>query len=391
MNAAHRDPVLDGLDRLAGLADREVVGDRMPDIRRRVRVARQRRMATVGLAAVAALALGVGVGVWRLLPSEDQRPLPAPQPSLDQSVTIEAEAFSSTILNVGFTVSGRSSAYVDNVGGGSVPAGPFTLELTVDGDPVPETPDPGDLGCEPGGEVSSYSTRFPRKNPRSSYSVRVSGPGDHTVTVRATYCADGELRESSATQVVPTVVSPAIVMDRTSLDLDGDGDKERLELLAPGVGEDGDQELRVAWADGETSSTLLPDAWERSFATPYDLDGDGRVEIVLTGGGGEFVGWDVFLVAADRSLVPVTPVKQDGSPADLSSSISEGQPLDETWQVSWTPGIFVSWRAREASPRRPATVDVRRWVLSGSRLVEKQPSEPGCWQTDFSVTVGGCG
>ena len=389
MNAAHRDPVLDGLDRLADLADRDAVGDRMPDIRRRARVARRRRMAGVGVAAAAVLALGAGV--WRVLPGEDEMPLPAPQPQLEQSVSIEAEAVSSTILEVGFTVSGRSSAYVDNAGGTSVPAGPFTLQLSVDGTPVPDTPDRADVSCEPGGDVSSYSQHFPKKNPLSRYLVDVPEAGEHTIEVRTTYCADGELREANATEVVTSVPAPATVMDELRVDLDGDGDEERLELLAPGVGEEGDQELRVTWADGETSSASLPNEWERSFDTPYDLDADGPVEIVLSGGGGEFAGWDVFRVAEDRSLVRVTPVGRDGSEAELSASISEGQPLDETWQVSWTPGSFVSWRAREASPTRPATVDVRRWVLEGDRLVLQDKVEAGCWQTDFSVTVGGCG
>ena len=383
MNAAYRDPILDGLDRLARLADHEVAGDRMPDIRRRARAARQRRVAATAVAAVAALALGVGL--WKILPADDEPPQPVlPTPELMQTVAIQPVVVGTTELRISFTVSGRSSDYV-TPDGSPVDAGPFGTRLSVDGEEVGGS-DPGDVACEAGSEVSSYSLRFP--GDRGRYTATVSGPGEHEIVVHAPYCADGELVDVPTSMVVTTTVEGKVV-DRARADLDGDGKNELVELLAPRRGDAADA-LRVTWPDGETSASALSPDWVRTIDTPYDLDADGSVEIVLSGGGGEFLQYDVFRVAGDRSLVPVQPVNQDGSAAELTAGVTEGQPLDVTWQVSWTPGIFVSWRAREATPQRPATVDVRRWTLEGDRLVQGDVVEPGCWQVDFSVTVGGC-
>jgi hypothetical protein len=386
MNAERHDPIFDSLDRLAGLADGDVVGDRMLDIRRRVRVARQRRVAAAGVVAVTLLA--AGIGLWNNAPGESQQPQPAPAPELTQTVTIEAEAFNSTVLQVAFTVTGTSSAYTDNVSGDPVPAGPFGTRVSVDGG-EPLGSDPGDVSCEAGGEVSSYSLRFPKKNPRSTYTFEVSGPGEHTVEVHAPYCADGELVDTPTTLVVTTAVAEPTVMSQLEEDLDGDGTPELIQLLVPAPGEQGDQELKVTWADAQASAPLTNDG-ERVIEPPADLDGEGRPELVLAGGGGEFIGWDVFRVTRDHRLVQVDTVDEAGRAAPLSSGYSDGTPLDRSWQVMYTPGFFVSWRAREPFPTRPATVDIRRWELRGDTLVLLDQVEDGCWQQDLSVTVGGC-
>lgn len=380
--SAH-DPIFEALDRLAAAADRSVSGDRMPDIRHRVRVARQRRVA--GVAAVAVLA--VGVGAWLGKPASDRDLEPAPEPTLEQTVTIEADAVSATRLRVAYTVAGRSSAYTAG-GGGSVPAGPFTMQLSVDGELYPGTPDPGDVSCRPGGAVTTYSKRFP--GPTGSYAVDVSGPGEHVVVVRTEYCADGELLESTSQTVVTIPEDAADVLDQKREDLDGNGFRELIQVRTDPEGGAGAQELRVSWQNGETSSAPLGSDYERGIDVPFDLDADGSVEIILSGGGGEFVGYEVFRLAADRSLVAIRTVNEAGQDEPLSSSYTDGFPLDETWQVSWTPGIVVSWRAREPFPTRPVTVDVRRWVLTGDTLTLQNEVEAGCWQVDLSVTVGGC-
>ncbi|MEZ5094715.1 MAG: hypothetical protein R2731_00390 [Nocardioides sp.] len=53
-----KDPIFDALDRLAGVADTDPVGDRMPAITRRARVHRQRAAALTAAGAAAALAVG---------------------------------------------------------------------------------------------------------------------------------------------------------------------------------------------------------------------------------------------------------------------------------------------------------------------------------------------
>jgi hypothetical protein len=72
MNSEERDPIFASLDRLAGLADTDVRGDRMADIHRRVRVTRQRK--GLGVVVAAALLSVVGVSAWQQLPSERSTP-----------------------------------------------------------------------------------------------------------------------------------------------------------------------------------------------------------------------------------------------------------------------------------------------------------------------------
>ncbi len=75
MSTREHDPLFEALDRLAGIADGDPVGDRMPDITRRVRTARRRKGAGL-VAAATVLAVG-GVGVWQALPDRDVPPPPA--------------------------------------------------------------------------------------------------------------------------------------------------------------------------------------------------------------------------------------------------------------------------------------------------------------------------
>lgn len=382
--SAH-DPIFEALDRLADVADRSVTGDRMPDIRRRVRVARQRKVA--GVAAVAVLA--VGLGAWLGKPAEDKAPEPAPDPKLEQRITIDVRPQSATSVRFAYTVSGTSSAYVANGSGAPVPAGPRNTQYFLDGEPVGGT-DGGDISCEPDGEVSDYSLRFPGEGERPRFmQLEVSGPGQHVLEVRAPYCADGRLRTSTASAAF-TIPVPATVLDQRREDLDANGFRELIQVLTDPDGEPGPQQLRVTWQSGETSSAPLGSDYERGIDVPYDLDGDGRVEVILAGGGGEFHGYEVFRVGEDRSLVAVRTENEAGRDEPLSSGYTEGFPLDEDWQVSWTPGMFVSWRAREPFPERPVTVDVRRWVLTGDTLTLLDDVEAGCWQVDLSVTDGSC-
>ncbi len=389
MNAAERDPVVDGLDRLAGLADDDLVGNRMPDIRRRVRVARQRRMATVGVAAVATLA--VGAGVWKVLPSGDEKPQPAPMPppGIEQTIYPHATSVADGVLDIGFTIAGRSSAYTD-AAGSPVPAAPSAIRLSVDGAEVPGMPAPKDLSCEPGGEVSEYGEMLPGEPVGWVFAVPVEGVGEHRVEVRASYCADGELLESVAT-VLATTESSTDVAGETRADLDGDGDDETIQLLVPADGGDS-QKLRVTRADGLAQNEELPNTMTRTLEAPADFNGDGRPEIVVAGGGGEYAEYAVFHLTETGSLVSVVQVVDSrGKQVTLSSGSLEGQPLDEAWQLVYQPGRFLSWRAREPFPTRPATVDVRLWNVGPSVFMfEEKKLRTGCWNADLSLTLGPC-
>ena len=83
--------------------------------------------------------------------------------------------------------------------------------------------------------------------------------------------------------------------------MDGDGQQDTVRLPSPARAS-GDQELRVTWGSGDgASSASLDNDMERRLSL-QDLDGDGRLEVILDGGGGESVVWRVFRIKADRSL-----------------------------------------------------------------------------------------
>ena len=390
MNADKHDPIFDSLDRLAGLADADHVGDRMPDIRRRAREARRRKVAGAGVAAAAVLAAGIGLSQALPRKSEPQ-PLPTPD-NLRQTITIDAEGTYADLVRVRVTVEGRASAYADPVTAEAVPAGPLYYRVIVDGEVVKET-EASEVTCEQGGEVSSYSERFPRQADRA-VAAYVSGPGEHVVVVHAPYCADGELVDEPAQVTVTTEVGEPVVEAEDVVDLDADGLEETVQIVSPAVGEVGAWSLEVSWGSGSGSGggagQPLPETSEWSLAAPQDLDGDGRLELIVTGGGGDSSAWQVYRVGEDRSLVAVSTVNQSGADEPLAYGVSEVTPQNETWRIALLPEGFYSFRAREASPSRPATVDVRRWVLQGDTLTLQDETTPGCWGADLALTLGGC-
>jgi hypothetical protein len=108
MSTQQRDPIFESLDRLAGIADADLVGDRMPHIQRRVRVARRRRTAGIVVAA-AVLAVG-GLGIWHALPSERAAgPVSHPDP------TTPTEAVETSPVD-DFTTADRLRADLDGDG-----------------------------------------------------------------------------------------------------------------------------------------------------------------------------------------------------------------------------------------------------------------------------------
>ena len=388
MNANKHDPIFDSLDRLAGMADDDVVGDRMPEIQRRVRMARRRRVAGAGVAAVTLVA--VGFGIWKGLPAERSTPDPAPdRPEIHQTVTIVADAVYSDLIHIRFTVEGASSAYADATTGDPVPAGPRLTEVLVDGKPVTST-DGGNVVCEAGADVTSYSQHFPKPNKEKFIPAEVSGPGEHVVEIRAPYCVDGKLVDEPTQVTVTTETAPPVVMNEKQGDVDGDGQQDTVQLFKPGPGELGNQELRVTWGGGDGVSSASVDNDMDRRLTLQDIDGDGRLELILDGGGGESVTWRVFRITADRTLEEVTTVNQAGDPEPLSYGFSDTGPQNTFWQLELLPDGIYSWRYQDASPTRPAPVDVRKWVLSTDTLTLQDVTAPGCVDTDFKLSLGSC-
>lgn len=387
MSTEKRDPIFDSLDRLAGLADQDIVGDRMGDIRRRVRVARQRKVA--GGVVAAAVVVAAGLGASQLLSGGPSTIDPAPPvPSgIEQRVTIDATPAYSDLIQIRVGVEGTSSAFTDAATGAAAPAGPLNIQVVVDGVVVQESK-AADVTCEPGGEVSTYSVGFPARE-KSFVPADVDGPGEHVVEVRAPYCADGELVDEVTTQTVVTSVGEPVVADELTSDIDGDGSDDTVQVVTPAPGEQGDTELVVTLADGTMVSRTLADTSEWTLDDPQDLDGDGTQELVLLGGGGESALFEVYQLDGS-GLAAVPTLNESGSDEPLAFSLSETGPQNVSEIIELTDSGFVSYRYQDANPTRPAPVEVRRWVLTDGTLTLQDANEPGCVDADFTLTLGGC-
>ena len=384
MNAEHRDPIFDSLDQLAGLADRDVAGDRLPDIRRRVRATRHKRMAGAGVTAAALVAAGLGLS--QLLPGTAQIDPAPPVGDLSQTVTIAAEARYSDQLRIQVMVDGRSTAYT-GADGEPVAAGPLSFQVVVDGEVVQES-QAADVSCERGGEVSTYAVTYPESS-RRSVVASVSGPGEHVVEVRAPYCADGELVDDVTTTTVTTEVGEPVVRGERTADVDGDGQPDTVQVVSPAEGEPGAWQLVVDAGDGDAFSEALLETSEWVLQDPQDLDGDGAAEIVLAGGGGEFSMSVVYQV--DGSTLRLVPTRNEtGADEPLSYGVSETGPQNVAFQIQLIDEGFVSFRYLDAAPTRPAAVEVRRWVLADGTLTLQDATEPGCVDAEFVLSLGSC-
>ncbi len=384
MNAENRDPIFESLDQLAGLADRDIAGDRMPDIRRRVRTNRRRRVAAVGVAAAAIVAAGVGITQLGNSPAPIDPAKPAGD--LSQTVSIDAVPAYSDLIQIRVGVEGRSSAYTD-AAGKAVPGGPLNYQIVVDGEVVKET-NAADVTCEKGGEVRSYSVTYP-ENSRRFVAADVSGPGEHVIEVRAPYCADGELVDEVTTQTVTSRVGPPVVQEERIADVDGDGQPDTVQVVSPAAGEQGDWSLVAQLGDGAILSEPLPNTSEWGLPEPQDLDGDGAAEMVVVGGGGE--SWSAAVYQVDSLGLRLVPTLDEaGQDEPLAYGVSDGAPQDVSFQIQLTDSGFMSFRYLDASPTRPAAVEVRRWVLTDGTLTLQDATEPGCVDADFQLALGSC-
>ncbi len=257
MSTRNHDSIFDSLDQVARLADAGTGRDRLPDIHRRVRVARRRK--SVG-AVTAALVLAVGGGgtvaeaARRDSAADSGR---GPRGHVPPGDHHRSQAGGTHHGEDQLHRGGESTAYVDTDTGAASGAGPISTEVRVDGEVV-DRAGPGALSCEPGGAVESYPRTFHAARPLVA---TVATAGEHTVTVSAPYCADGDVVESTQESVVTTEVATMVVLDKLTTDLDGD---DRVRLLAPADGQGDEHRLELRSGTGETSTTMLPNAYENS-------------------------------------------------------------------------------------------------------------------------------
>ena len=382
-----RDPISESLDRLADLADTEPAGDRMPDIQRRVRATRRRRGATV-VAAAAVLAVG-GVGIWQGFPGETTAPAGHRRPRCRRSSGDRAwrpGCQGTNEVRISFTVTGESTAYADpGTGEATDYAGPRYTEVWVDGKLVIGS-DGGDLACEPGGALTSYTIDFHRDEPL----VVPMSPGGHKVVIKAPYCADGELVEDTEKVVVtlPASAEPDgfTVGDQLTADLDDDGADDDMSVLVPKDVTVRDQLISVAWGTGETTNASLPNTMTWDLGDPVDLDGDGDLELIAQGGGGDVAVGSVFQAEAQGGLAPVTSVDAAGKELGL---VSDSDP--SAWHIWFAPDGIYSYRLTDpATTDFPAPVEVRGWTLDGTTLTQDESSVTRCVTFQPTLSIGPC-
>ncbi|MGH3448944.1 MAG: hypothetical protein ACRDP4_15100, partial [Nocardioidaceae bacterium] len=383
-----RDPMFEALDRVAGIADTDPVDDRMPGIKRRVRVSRRRKGA--GIAVAAAALVVAGASIWQAVPTTRTAP-PASGPQTTQvnpppttpwqKVSVHAQAQGSDHLRISYVVTGKSSAYTAPETGDPVDAGPRLTDVRVDGKPVGGS-DGGALACKPGGTLSSYTEKFHTDKPLV---VPVSPGGKHTVVVKAPYCADGHLAHSTKRVVVTMPPTGFTVADRATADVDGDGTDDVVRLLVPKDTGGEHQLLRVTWGTGGSATATLDNTMTSQLTKPVDLDHDGDLEIIVVAGGGDMQRGYVF-VADAGSLQRVQAVDASGQEVRL-----QGDTNPAAWQTYFGPDGIYSYRLTDPSTTDfPAPVEVRTWSLAGHTLTQSAKTTSECMSLHPKITFGPC-
>ena len=191
MNTEARDPVLRGLDELAGLTDDVPALDRMAGITRKARSNRRRKVAA-GIACVAVIASGT-VGAVQLMSDGKASAGPGiaedPPPAAPSGLTIDLTVTQSgpKTLDVTYRIHGTATAW-------SRPpthepmdvSGPRYTSILLDGMDVGGS-DGGDIECRAGAPEVAYDETWKG----SDMPVEVPGPGTYEITVEAPYCGAG--------------------------------------------------------------------------------------------------------------------------------------------------------------------------------------------------------
>lgn len=168
----------------------------------------------------------------------------------------------------------------------------------------------------------------------------------------------------------PDIVEPLPVADRRRADLDGDSRMDTL-LVRSDKGSDA-AELEVRWGSGEVvGASFKLDA--ASLLEPVDLDGEGALEVLVSGGGGEYA--EVVVWVVDQAMV--TRVRSEDAAGRARPLTTDADPA--AWQVHADSSRIVSYRLVDPETLDfPAPVRVRDWTLEGDALVEGRESRPAC-------------
>ena len=197
MNTEARDPILRGLDELAGLTDQVPVTDRMAGITRKARDNRRRKVAA-GVAGLAVIAAGA-VGTAQLLSDGDASTGPGfaddPPPTATSGLTIDltVDPIGPKTLSVEYRIHGTATAWSSPDDQQPMDySGPSYTSVLLDGRNATGS-DGGAIECRAGAPEIAFDETWSGQG-GSGMHVRVPGPGTYTVTVEAPYCgADGEV------------------------------------------------------------------------------------------------------------------------------------------------------------------------------------------------------
>ena len=189
-----------------------------------------------------------------------------------------------------------------------------------------------------------------------------------------------------------TVTEPGLVVtDETSVDIDGDGRADQIQLMMPrAAGEQGHRGHRVAEvtrATGEKTEIRLFGAGVPTVGGTADLNGDGVREVEVVSDGADHSWWTV-LTFTNGHVVAAKPILSGGewiaTPETGAMEHAYAGATYHDFQVTWMrDGQLVSWLALRAWDRKSdAKVTLSPWVLDRGELLLGGPQERVCVTPD---------
>lgn len=421
MNTESPDPIFRGLDELAGIADNDNIGDRMPGIARKARIVRNRKRGAIAVASVAFVAAGV-VGAAQVLPSfqtyvpppvgggpTSAVPTPASTPTSSSTTTSKSPsaAPSSTAskpaapgksngLTIDLTVNQIASKTLGVSARihGTAPAwtgpadfsGPSSVELLIDGEDAGRlfsNNEVGTLSCEAGTPKVDYDWTWAGGSDGKGAHVEVPSPGTYKLTVKAPYCgANGEVVANEISQDVTVTDSAMSVTDDEAVDIDGDGNPDQIKLKMPEAdrvqGRSSHLVAEVTRSSGQKSEVILSGDGVPTIVDTADLNSDGVADVQIQASGESHAVWTV-LTFTDGEVVAASPAGAGESSVDPPTS---GETLDGRFQhVRVLDDTLVSWITEDAWDRdstAKAKATLSTWVLEGSAIYPADQTETVC-------------
>ena len=397
MNTDARDPILRGLDQLAGMADRDEVADRMPGIVRKARTNRNRKVAAGAATFVALLAIGVPsatqvlsggdatdkpppagdptVGVEPTAPSTpvdepaadiESPPSSTPVARDELSIDLDVNQIGPTTVGALFRIQGTAQGY----------NGPSYIHVQLDGQQASGSDFLEQLNQHGGGEPVCEGAGAPQSTfdqtftdfEQKGLNVDVPGPGTYTVTVQAPYCdVDGNPVANEVSQTVTVTQPDKKVTDETQVDIDGDGRNDVVRLTVPEA-DRGDSYFTLAevtLAAGQQTEIPLVGFGRPTIGGTADLDGDGVAEVAVVSENSDHHSWWTVLTSNRGDVVGATPVGAGEQDVELQSGAIAGGNYQMTWLRD---DQLVSWfTSKPWDGQTKAKVYLQPWVLDSRR------------------------